>query len=162
MKTNKKKNNRSLLNLHFLKYQIYKKTPRTNFDKFVQNSLISFKSILNVIYLYDKSNKNILFVGFNVNKKLQNQTFHKFIKKDLFFSVFKNNGTIPKLVVFDKILKKDLILINYLRNKGIIVISFETENLFNYECYSTYNFLNNKHINKFYLFLIFTILTKTK
>lgn len=160
MKTNIRKSNRSLIKLHFLKHQVYKKNQNYRFGSYIHNLPLIFKKILNIIYFYNKKDKDILFVGFNNNKVLLNQLTQKFITSSFFPLYIKTVKKLPELIVFNTISETDLILINQLKHKGVVVVSFESDVTTTFVELPQVGLLNSNKVGKFYFFLIFSLLNK--
>ncbi len=157
MKIKKKLKKNSLINLNFLKHQIYNVNESYS-NNFKINHLNSeIKQVLKIIYLYNIKNKKILFVGFPYNKLITNQLKHLFVSKNVIFnsSIKINNYD---LIVFIKTKSEDETILKNLTlfNLPLIVLGNDNTSLYNVN-----GIFKSKKLKSFCYFLVFSVL-KTK
>lgn len=159
MKKNNKTKFKGLVNLHLLKYQLYKNL--INYD--INQISIELKKSLKIIYLYQKKKKKIIFVGFPFNKILHNQLSNNFVSKPSFIKQLQKTKNLSQfdLIVFYQASSKDYNLSKKLNNIGLPIIIFcNNNNGFENKNYIVKNILKNKKIKSFVYFFIFSILIK--
>ena len=164
MKTTLKSPIRSLIKLHFLKHQMYKKKSYKYIrSAFVDNITIELKQALKIIYLYHTQKKSITFIGLPYNKTIHNKLNHSFISKN----VYKKRNLIndlllikPDLIVFNGSIENDTILLKKLEKLNIPLILFGDFPKINNKTYSIQVSLKTNRIKAFCFFLIFSVLIK--
>lgn len=119
---------KQILKLHLLKYRTYEQpVKKNNFNPITDLSLnqviINFKKVLQVIFQYHKANKKILFIGVpkELEIKINKLTNHVAVFKDFnlqgiisntFNSNIKQENKLNSKVLLPKLLKKpDLVII---------------------------------------------------
>lgn len=157
MKLKNKLKVKGLINLHLLKYQVYKTFTNSNINQIP----IELKQSLKLIYLYNNK-KNIVFIGFPYNKTLHNQVNHVFVSKVSFFKKFQKKNFLDDydLIVFYQTLKQDYNLLKKLNHTSVPLIMFCNNYNLKNKCYIVQNILKNKKLKVFVSFLIFSVLTK--
>ena len=172
MKIKKIKNSNSkIIKLQALK--LYSKTNKVKVQGYFSNIHTHLNKISNIIYNYNKKNKQILFIGFPSNfKNIFKNTKHKIIPE---FQA--TNGLITNQKTFQKttkIKKPDLIIIYNHSNKlttmkesyaaRIPTITFSDNLTFNnnttYESLGNYEVFNKKAENINFLISLFKTITK--
>lgn len=161
MKTKKRYQAISLINSNLLKYQTYTKDYLRKYE--VENISSELKQALKIIYMYNKTNKKILFIGFPHNKFLFNQTKNTFMSKNLYKKLLTLDSQKVcrdyDLIVLSSFKTKDKIILKHLKSLDLPLILF---GVFDTEFYSVKGFFENKKIKEFCLFLIFSVLVKIK
>ncbi len=163
-----KKNNK-IFELYLIKNKIYKQPIKKKeeienlFESNFSQTILNFKKILNIIYQYNKKNKQILFLGVPENNFLKNtnltSTKHIIIS-DLFDIKNLQNNDIKKnklfeiksikpnlIVIFDHNPKKYKSIVEENLKKKIPLIVF-TPNKFAYSFKYCYYILTSKHLIK--------------
>jgi hypothetical protein len=133
----------TLLKLHLLKHQVFKKSIHNS-----RNYLeLSIKQVLNLIYFYHHKNKQIMFIGFPYikNKSILKRFKHSFVPKNFWVNGLMSNFEAKKslknvnistenqdLIVFLNPSKEDFEIINELVKSQIplIVIGHEVPSKF--------------------------------
>ncbi len=153
---------KGLINLHLLKYQVYKNLNNSS----VNNISIELKQVLKIIYLYNIQKKRIIFVGFPYNKRAHNQLKNTtFMSKSLFIKKLQkqNASNLSKnfdLMVFYQISNMDYSLLKKLNNIDKPSILFCKNCESNNINYKVTDVSKNKKLKLFIYFLIFSILIK--
>lgn len=157
---------RSFLQLHLLNHQMYSKNKKLNFQTYVKNLIFELKQALKIIYLYTKTKKKILFIGFPYNKSLHNQSIHYFMSKKLLLKntnlnkiYFKKN---PRLIVINNFLTSDEQILKKFEKQNIPIVIFtkNCNNIVNRKFYNVKIFSFKPAVKKFIYFLLFSILNK--
>jgi hypothetical protein len=161
----------TLLKLHLLKHQVFKKS--------VYNSLnyleLSIKQVLNLIYFYHHKNKQIMFIGFPYikNKSILKRFKHSFVPKNFWVNGLMSNFEVKKsiqnvnisvgnqdLIVFLNPSKKEFDILNELAKSQIplIVIGNEVPSEFNAFVCQIPIVSKKPFVKQFFLFLIKSVL----
>lgn len=151
MKVKHKKILKPLIKLHFLKNQVYKKAFDT---KCLTNLTLHLKQLLKIIYLYNKKNKKILFLGFSESQFIKNQINHVFCSKQMYLKK-KLNYKQFDLIVYNYTTIKDLMFWKNLKKLNVPVVILGNSDKENY-----YLNISTKKRKNFNLFIIFSVLTK--
>ena len=185
LKNFKTKNQYTLIKLHLLKYQIYRKNiSKLSFYNSLNFLELNLKRILNLIYLYKHHNKKILFIGFPYNKK--NRFFklsnHLFLPKNFWIhkksintneyllkikqkiDLQKTNSIIKNydLIVFFNPNMQHIEVLQEFKKFQIPVILIGNKKNLNalFSSYSVFAFTLRKITKQFFFFLICSILKK--
>ena len=181
-----------LIKLHLLKSRVYKNSKKKSYAIEYLNKLkLHFKKILRIIYQYHVNNKVILFLGFpySKNKNLLNNlkiSKHYFIPEDVwvngFFinkhSIFKylnfnsnksknmksllNIKVVPDLIVMFKF-PSNYNMVKEILSLDIPIVCFEhSKNITNKLTYIVQDDIGEIKIQRFYKFLIYSIVKKPK
>ena len=159
---------------YLLKYKIYQdfpvKTQNLSLLNLLKNIEFSLKQVINIIIDYSVNKKKILFLGLPcIDKKRHVEEFkhlnHIFLPKRLWstgsttkkFCLKKKN--LPHLVIFFNKLKKDYSILKEFEDLNIPVIIFNNSITIHYSKghYTILGNLNNKHLEKFFQILIYSV-----
>jgi hypothetical protein len=154
----------SLLKLHLLKYQVYKKINDHSLSNSMENQEINLKKILKIIYLYHTNNKKIMFVGFPYSRSLIKSSSHTFLPK-ISRSIYVSNKLLNEfdLIIFYNQNDKDSVILKGLCNLGIPLIFVGNSDILNRNLlhfYTSVFLISSKKFKRFWFFLVFSILKK--
>ena len=166
MKFTSNSSTRSLLQTHLLSYQMYAKSEKLSFKIDVKNLIFELKQALKVIYLYTKTKKKILFIGFPYNMLLRNQSIHYFMSKKLLLKNINLNKVYlkknPKLIVINNFSISDEQIVKKFEKQHIPIIIFikNRNDISNKKFYNVEIFSFKPAVKKLLYFTLFSILNK--
>lgn len=157
--------NRSIVKLNLLKHQHYKNTNNSLKSFGLEELSSQLKQALNLIFSYSLKKKKILFIGFPYNKLVHNQVNHVFVTKIFFLKTSFKSKKICKrcdLCVVNLTSKNQETLLKEVRSLNIPVVIFGNTNTRSHESYIVQTDLKSGSIKNFWMFLLVSVLLKTK
>ena len=121
---------KQILKLHLLKYRTYEQPLKNNnfnliTDLTLNQVIVNFKKILQVIFQYHKRNKRVLFIGLpkKLELKINKTTNHAAISKDFNIQgIISNNFNLDELKTKHKLFSFKSLLPKLLKRPDLVVI----------------------------------------